>query len=102
MGILLFTNKLSQYGSVCLCVCVSVYLCVPVSFSLGQECYYGSVSLSDCLLVLPGTGMLLLPMVDFSDMTVEGVLGAEDHLAVGAVQLFRTFMHLTKKKCAEE
>ena len=45
----------------------------------------------------PGARMLLLAVVDLTHVAVERVLGAEDHLAVAAVQLLRAFMHLDGK-----
>jgi hypothetical protein len=38
--------------------------------------------------------MLLLSVMDLTYMTVQGVLRAEDDLAVGAVELFGSFVNL--------
>jgi hypothetical protein len=38
--------------------------------------------------------MLLLPVMNLPDVTVEGVLGAENDFTIAAVKLFRPFVNL--------
>lgn len=52
------------------------------------------VGLLGKVFVTPGANVLLLTMVDFLYVSVECILGAEDHFALGTMQLLGPLVHL--------